>query len=155
MIPSFVRRRSPLRQTAALATLLAAAAACAPTEPEPEPLAVRASLSAPVSSDTYVSITARIENVGAVTAYVPNCHLVQRLEGRRWVDDVHLGAACNSVPPEAVAAGAVVERAVHLLRARLPAADSTVLRVTFQVADDASYEPARVIAVRTAPRTVY
>lgn len=86
--------------------MLVATAACAPTEPEPEPLAVRATLSAPVSSDTY-------------------------------------------------AAGAVVERAVHLLRARLPAADSTVLRVTFRIADDATYEPARVIAVRTAPRTVY
>lgn len=143
----------PVRRVAASLALLAVAG-CGPTEPSAEPLVLRASLGAPSNVDLYVSIPVRLENFGTVSAFVPQCHAVQRLEGRRWVDDAHLGGACGSVPPETIPVGAAADRVVDFLRSRLPAADSTVLRVRFQVADDASYEPARVITVYTAPVTV-
>ena len=146
--------RHRLVRRIAVAGALLGLVGCTPTEPPAATLDVRASIGTPSSVDIFVAIPVRIENVGAVTAYVPQCHVVQRREGGRWVDDVHLSGACSSVPPDSVPAGAEISRVVDFLRTRMPAGESTVLRVVFRVADDASYEPSRVVSVRTGHVTV-
>lgn len=134
--------------------LLAVVGACAPTEPDQSPLNVRAAVSAAIGSAEAVSLTVQLENVGSVVAYLPQCYLVERRVGGRWVADIGLSGACTSIPPEAVQPGASAERLVLLLRSRLPDSETTVLRVSFQAAGDDSYEPASVATVRTASVTI-